>query len=136
MSVNKVILVGNLGKDPEVRYFQNGDGVANFTLATSKSWKDKDTGEKKTQTEWHNIVVFRGLVKVCKDYLKKGDKVYIEGYLKTDKYEKDGVNHYATKIIVDNLQMLGNKPSTEGAYDNASQMPPIEEKAFDDDIPF
>lgn len=136
MSVNKVILVGNLGKDPEVRYFQNGDGVANFTLATSKSWKDKDTGEKKTQTEWHNIVAFRGLVDVCKKYLHKGDKVYIEGSLKTDKYEKDGVNHYTTKIILDNLQMLGNKPSTEGAYDNASPMPQIEDKAFDDDIPF
>ena len=136
MSINKVILIGNLGKDPEVRYFQNGDGVANFTLATSKSWKDKESGEKKAQTEWHNIVVFLGLVDVCKKYLHKGDKVYVEGYLKTEKYEKDGVTHYATKIVVDNLQMLGNKPSTEGAYDNASPMPPVEDKAFDDDIPF
>lgn len=131
--VNKVILVGNLGKDPDIKYFQNGDGVANFTLATSKSWKDKDSGEKKTQTEWHNITAFRGLVKVCKDYLRKGDKVYVEGHLKTEKYEKDGIERYITKIIVDELKMLGNKPNQEGAYDNAV---PMDKKEFDDDIPF
>lgn len=135
--INKVILVGNLGKDPEVRYFNGDNGVANFTLATSKSWKDKASGEKKTQTEWHNIVVFRGLVEVCKKYLRKGDKVYIEGSLKTEKYEKDGVTHYTTKIVVDNLQMLSSKPNTEGAYDNAvpSELP-SGAKEFDDDIPF
>lgn len=131
--INKVILIGNLGKDPEVRYFQSGDGVANFSVATSKKWKDKESGEQKEQTEWHNVSAFRGLVKVCKDYLHKGDKVYIEGHLKTDKYEKDGVTHYATKIIVDELQMLGGKPNQDKAYENAV---PDNSKGFDDDIPF
>lgn len=131
--INKVILIGNLGKDPDIRYFQSGDGVANFSLATSKKWKDKESGEQKEQTEWHNIAAFRGLVKVCKDYLHKGDKVYIEGHLKTDKYEKDGVTHYTTRIIVDELQMLGGKPNQDKAYENAA---PDDRKSFDDDIPF
>ena len=138
--VNKVILVGNLGKDPEMRTFNNGDSVANFSVATSESWKDKQTGEKKTQTEWHNVSAFRKLAEICEKYLKKGDKVYIEGKLKTDKYEKDGVTKYTTRIIADQMQMLGSK-SDEGQVqsqepDQPTQNLTSQNKEFDDDIPF
>jgi single-strand DNA-binding protein len=142
--INKVILVGNLGKDPEVRYFDKDNAVANFSVATSKRWKDKATGEQKEQTEWHNVTAFRGLAKVCETYLKKGDKVYIEGSLKTDKYEKDGVDHYITKIIADELQMLGGKgnsdsePMRETSLERRQrrQSEPAQSKVLDDDIPF
>jgi single-strand DNA-binding protein len=100
-SINKVTLLGNVGKDPEIKTFQNGGKVAKFTLATSESWKDKTTGEKKTKTEWHNIVVqTEGLIGIIEKYVKKGAKLHVEGKLETRKWEKDGVNHYTTEIVL------------------------------------
>ena len=149
MSVNKVILLGRLGKDPEVNYMPNGDAVANFSIATSEKWKDK-SGESHESTEWHNIVAFRRIAEVIGEYVKKGDMIYIEGKLKTDKYEKDGVTRYSTKIIMERLEMLGGKRSEEGDTDDAPQRqeparqttrPAPQAKPqgfdnFDDDIPF
>jgi len=109
--VNKVILVGRLGKDPEVRNLENGVNVANFTMATSETYKDKTTGERKEITEWHNIVLWRGLADVASKYLHKGDMVYIEGKLRTRSWEKEGVTRYTTEIVGDNMTMLGTKPS-------------------------
>ena len=107
--VNKVILVGNLGKDPEVRYLEGGTAVANFSLATTESYKDKQ-GNRIEQTEWHNIVVWRGLAEVAEKYLKKGSQVYVEGKLRTRSYDdKDGVKRYSTEIVADNMTMLGGK---------------------------
>ncbi|MGC1240840.1 MAG: single-stranded DNA-binding protein [Chryseosolibacter sp.] len=107
--VNKVILVGRLGKDPEVRNLENGVSVANFTMATSESYKDRTTGEKKEVTEWHNIVLWRGLAEVSQKYLHKGDLVYIEGKLRTRSWEKEGVTRYTTEIVADNMTMLGSR---------------------------
>ncbi len=108
--INKVILVGNLGKDPEVRYLEGGTAVANFPIATSETYKDRNSGERKTNTEWHNIVLWRGLAEIAEKYLKKGSQVYIEGKLKTRQWQdKDGNNRYTTEIVGDNLQMLGRK---------------------------
>ena len=108
--INKVILVGNLGKDPEVRYLEGGTAVANFPIATSETFKDKASGERKTNTEWHNIVVWRGLAEIAEKYLKKGSQIYLEGKLRTRQWQdKDGNNRYTTEIIADNLQMLGRK---------------------------
>lgn len=108
--INKVILVGNLGKDPEVRYLEGGTAVANFTLATSETFKDRNSGERKTNTEWHNIVVWRGLAEITEKYLSKGMQVYIEGKLRTRQWQdKDGNNRYTTEVVADNLQMLGKK---------------------------
>ena len=107
--VNKVILVGRLGKEPEVRNLDNGATVANFTMATSESYKDKTTGEKKEVTEWHNIVLWRGLAEISQKYLHKGDMVYIEGKLRTHSWEKEGVTRYTTEIVADNMTMLGSK---------------------------
>lgn len=116
-SVNKVILVGNLGRDPEVRYMPNGEAVANFSIATTENWKDK-TGVKQEKTEWHNIVMYRRLAEIAGEYLKKGRPVYIEGRLQTRKWEKDGVTRYTTEIIGDQMQMLGGKEGGGGAsYD-------------------
>jgi single-strand DNA-binding protein len=111
--VNKVILVGNLGKDPEVRYLDNGVAVANFSLATTENYKNKQ-GERVSQTEWHNIVLWRGLAEVAEKYLKKGSSIYIEGKIKNRKWEdKDGNTRYNTEILGDNMTMLGAKPSSE-----------------------
>ena len=107
-SVNKVILVGNLGRDPEVRFMPNGEAVCNFSIATTENWKDK-SGVKQEKTEWHNIVMYRKLAEIAGEYLKKGRPVYIEGRLQTRKWEKDGVTRYSTEIIGDNMQMLGSK---------------------------
>lgn len=107
--VNKVILVGRLGKDPEVRNLDNGATVANFTIATSESYKDKTTGEKKEITEWHNIVLWRGLAEISQKYLHKGDMVYIEGKLRTRSWEKEGVTRYSTEVIADNMTMLSTR---------------------------
>ena len=116
-SVNKVILVGNLGRDPEVRYMPNGEAVANFSIATTENWKDK-SGVKQEKTEWHNIVMYRRLAEIAGEYLKKGRPVYIEGRLQTRKWEKDGVTRYSTEIIGDQMQMLGSKSdSGGGSYD-------------------
>ena len=107
-SVNKVILVGNLGRDPEVRYMPNGEAVCNFSIATTENWKDK-SGVKQEKTEWHNIVMYRRLAEIAGEYLKKGRPVYVEGRLQTRKWEKDGVTRYTTEIIGDQMQMLGSK---------------------------
>ena len=110
-SVNKVILIGNLGKDPDVRHLENGATVANFPIATSENYKDRKTGEKVSQTEWHNIVVWRGLADITERYLKKGDKVYIEGKLRTRSWQdQDGNTKYTTEVVADNLTMLGKSP--------------------------
>lgn len=107
--VNKVILIGRLGKEPEVRNLDNGVSVANFTMATSESYKDRTTGEKKEVTEWHNIVLWRGLAEISQKYLHKGDLVYIEGKLRTRSWEKEGVTRYTTEIVADNMTMLGSR---------------------------
>ena len=133
--VNKVILVGNLGKDPEVRHLDNGVAVANFSLATTENYKNK-AGERVSQTEWHNIVVWRGLAEVAEKYLKKGASVYIEGKIKTRKWEdKEGNTRYNTEILADNMTMLGGKPSSENP---ASSSVPTPDSTADkaDDLPF
>ena len=122
--VNKVILIGRLGKDPEVRNLENGVSVANFTMATSESYKDRTTGEKKEVTEWHNIVLWRGLAEVSQKYLHKGDLVYIEGKLRTRSWEKEGVTRYTTEIVADNMTMLGSRGgggSSGGSSDYSSR---------------
>lgn len=111
--VNKVILIGNLGADPEVRHLENGVTVANFNLATTETFKDRTTGERREQTEWHRVVVWRGLADVVEKYVRKGSKVYVEGKLRTRKWEKDGIDRYTTEIQVDNLTML-DRPATSG----------------------
>tara|TARA_B100001093_G_scaffold233421_1_gene223799 strand:+ start:1068 stop:1514 length:447 start_codon:yes stop_codon:yes gene_type:complete len=145
-SVNKVILIGNLGKDPEVRHLENGAAVANFSIATSENYKDRKTGEKVSQTEWHNIVAWRGLAEIAEKYLKKGAKVYIEGKLKTRTWQdKEGNNRYSTEVITDNLTMLGSAAESMGGsnpikpVENESK--PSNEKEFsspdeNDDLPF
>lgn len=112
--VNKVILIGRLGKDPEVRNLDNGAVVANFSIATSESYKDRTTGEKKEITEWHNIVLWRGLAEISQKYLKKGDMVYIEGKLRTRSWEKEGVTRYTTEVVADNMTMLSPKSGGGG----------------------
>lgn len=109
--VNKVILLGNLGKDPEVRYLDNGVAVANFSLATTENYKNKQ-GERVSQTEWHNVVFWRGLAEVAEKYLKKGDSIYLEGKIRTRKWEdKEGNTRYSTEVLADNMTMLGKKNS-------------------------
>lgn len=108
--VNKVILIGNLGKDPEVRYSPNGGAIANITVATSESWKDKNTGEQVDKTEWHRVVFFRRLAEIAGEYLKKGSKVFIEGKLQTRKWQdKDGQDRYTTEVVANEMQMLDSK---------------------------
>ena len=110
--VNKVILVGNLGKDPDVRYMPSGSAVANVTLATSETWKDKQTGEKQERTEWHNIAFFGRLAEIAGEYLKKGSQVYVEGSLRTRKWQdKSGNDRYTTEVIASDMQMLGGRGS-------------------------
>ena len=147
-SVNKVILVGNLGKDPEIRHLENGATVANFSIATSENYKDRKTGEKVSQTEWHNIVAWRGLAEIAEKYLKKGQKVYIEGKLKTRTWQdQDGNNRYSTEVITDNLTMLGsgnqNESKNNFVDNSANQVSENKnsEKEFsapsdEDDLPF
>jgi single-strand DNA-binding protein len=114
-SVNKVIIVGNLGRDPEVRYMPSGDAVANIAVATTDKWKDKTTGEAREQTEWHRISFFGKLAEIAGQYLTKGSQVYIEGKLQTRKYtDKDGVEKFATEIKADTMQMLGARQGGEG----------------------
>ena len=114
-SVNKVIIVGNLGRDPETRYMPNGDAVTNVAVATTESWKDKNTGEKKELTEWHRITFYRKLAEIAGQYLKKGSQVYVEGRLQTRKWtDKEGVERYTTEIIADTMQMLGSRQGMGG----------------------
>jgi single-strand DNA-binding protein len=151
--VNKVILVGNLGRDPEVRYAPNGQAVANVTLATSESWKDKNTGDKQERTEWHRVVFFGRLAEIAGEYLKKGAQVYVEGRLQTRKWQdKDGADRYTTEIVANEMQMLGSRagagvpsesfnqdqPYGEGAPAGkpAARQPAKVSEGFDDDIPF
>ena len=138
--INKVILVGNLGKDPDMRYTAGGDAVANLSIATSESWNDNQTGEKKEKTEWHRVVFFRRIAEVCGEYLKKGSSVYIEGSLRTRDWEDDqGNKRYTTEIIGREMQMLGGRRS-EDNMDQSPQMnsssPQPEEGLTDDEIPF
>lgn len=129
MSLNKVILVGNLGKDPEVRAIPNGDKVANFSIATTESYKNKQ-GEKTKTTEWHRIVMWRGLAEVAERFLKKGSMVCIEGKLVTRSWDKDGTKCYTTEIIASNMQMLGGGPSDSGSPSQPTQPAPIEDLPF------
>ena len=138
--INKVILVGNLGKDPDMRYTAGGDAVANLSIATSESWNDNQTGEKKEKTEWHRVVFFRRIAEVCGEYLKKGSSVYIEGSLRTRDWEDDqGNKRYTTELIGREMQMLGGRRS-EDNMDQSPQMnsssPQPEEGLIDDEIPF
>ncbi len=111
-SVNKVILVGNLGKDPETRYSPNGGAICNVRLATTRNWKDKATGEKKEETEWHSVVFYDRLAEIAGEYLKKGRSVYVEGRLKTRKWQdKEGQDRYTTEIVADTMKMLGSRPA-------------------------
>lgn len=160
--VNKVILIGNVGGDPEVRYLPNGNAVANVTLATSDSWKDKQTGQQQERTEWHRIVFFGRLAEIVGEYVRKGSKMYVEGRLQTREWEKDGVKRYTTEVVVDingQMQLLDSRPQggegmaprpaqqsrpaaqrpapqqhQQPAQPQAQQMPDYD--SFDDDIPF
>ena len=141
--INKVIIVGNLGSDPEIRTMPNGEQVANITVATSESWTDKNTGEKKTQTEWHRIVLYRRLAEIAGQYLTKGSQVYIEGRLKTRKWQDgNGQDRYTTEIQGDNLQMLGGRQDepkqakSSKAKPNLSNAMDEQGDSFDDNIPF
>ena len=129
--VNKVILVGNLGKDPEVKYLDSGVAVANFSLATTENYKNKE-GDRVSQTEWHNVVLWRGLAEVAEKYLKKGSSVYIEGRIRTRKWEdKDGNNRYNTEILGDSMTMLGGKPLSDSKTEDTSKS-----EKNEDDLPF
>lgn len=133
--INKAILVGRLGRDPEIRYTPDGRAVCNFSIATSDEWKDKDTGEKKERTEWHRIVAFGKLGEICGEYLAKGRQVYIEGRLQTRSWEKDGVTRYTTEIVAADVQFLGGRDSNESTR-SAAMTPPPNASPDDDDIPF
>jgi single-strand DNA-binding protein len=158
--INKVILVGNLGRDPETRYMPSGGAVTNVSIATSKGWKDKDSGEQKERTEWHRIVFFNRLAEIAGEYLKRGSKVYIEGELRTRDWEKDGQKHYTTEIVASEMQMLDSRgemggggggggsqsggsgggqsggQSGGGSASPADDFGPPPSDDFDDDIPF
>ena len=151
--VNKVILVGNVGNDPEVRYMPNGNAVANISIATSDSWKDRNTGEQQERTEWHRVVFFNRLAEIVEQYVKKGTKLYLEGRLQTRSYEQDGVKKYSTEIVANEMQMLDSRGAAEtnqefGDQSNAPSSSPQDSAQnsdqqgsanfdnFDDDIPF
>lgn len=145
-SVNKVILIGNLGRDPELRYTPNGTAVAQFSIATTEAWKDKQSGENQERTEWHRIVMYSRLAEIAGEYLRKGSKIFIEGRLQTRKWQdkNSGQDRYTTEIIADSLQMLDGKGSS-GQSSNNSEAPAQEKEMeashapadnFDDDIPF
>lgn len=147
--VNKAILIGNVGGDPEVRHMPNGNAVANITLATSDSWKDKNTGQQQERTEWHRVVFFGRLAEVVGEYVRKGSKLYIEGRIQTREWEKDGVKRYTTEIVVDiggQMQMLDGKQEggQPAAPQQQRQSAPVQNQApaqvagaeWDDDVPF
>lgn len=131
--MQKFMAIGNLGRDPETRYTQGGSPVTSFSIATSERWKDKQTGEQKERTEWHNCVAFGRLAEIVAQYVRKGSKVYIEGKLQTDSYEKDGIKRYSTKVNVRELQMLDGKGGQQ-EQQGAPDLPAGDD--FDDDIPF
>ncbi len=147
--INKVILVGNLGADPEVRYMPSGGAVTNVTIATSESWKDKQTGEQQDRTEWHRVVFFNRLAEIAGEYLRKGSKVYVEGSLRTRKWQDQaGVERYTTEIVAGEMQMLDGKGGSDAPRSSApasssrntapahSEAPAPMSQDFDDDIPF
>ena len=141
--INKVILVGNLGQDPEVKYTAGGAAVTTLSLATSESWKDKDTGRDQEKTEWHRVVLWRRLAEIAGEYLKKGSKVYIEGQLQTRKWEQDGQTRYTTEVVGRDMQFLdsrGNTSSDSSSYEDVNQDISTEDVPesgiTDDDIPF
>jgi single-strand DNA-binding protein len=147
--INKVILVGNCGKDPETRYMPSGGAVTNVSIATSEGWKDKQTGETKERTEWHNVVFFNRLAEIAGEYLKKGSQIYVEGSLRTRKWQdKEGKDRYTTEIVANEMQMLGSRSgggsdsndySQERTSSSSSAREPaaaMAEDGFDDDIPF
>ncbi len=145
--INKVILVGNLGADPETRYMPSGGAVTNLSLATSETWKDKQSGEQKERTEWHKVAMFNRLAEIAAEYLRKGSQVYIEGKLRTRKWQdRDGNDRYTTEVIADEMQMLGGRggsgmgggPSAGGDPGPGGSAPPRQPGPddFDDDIPF
>jgi len=147
--LNKVMLIGNLGRDPETRYTQSGSAVTRFSVATSESWRDKSTQEMQQRTEWHDVVCFARLGEIASEYLKKGSKVYIEGGLRTSSWEKDGNTRYRTEVIAREMQMLDSRGANPGGYDGEPPQggsqdkradPPQSNESdledFDDDIPF
>jgi single-strand DNA-binding protein len=150
--INKVILVGNLGKDPDTRYMPSGKAVTNFSIATSESWTDKQSGDKQERTEWHNVVLFDKLGEIAAEYLRKGSQVYIEGSLRTRKWQdKEGKDRYTTEIVGRDMQMLGSRggaaggpPGSSGGESRQSRPAAVEDRGppagdeggFDDDIPF
>lgn len=150
-SINKVILVGNLGQDPEVKYMPSGGAVTNISIATTDTWKDKATGEKKENTEWHRVVFFNRLAEIVGEYLRKGSQVYIEGNLRTRKWQdQSGQDRYSTEIVAREMQMLGSRAGGSSDFvppqQGSSQKPPQQQEPqsappqnfdnFDDDIPF
>ncbi len=163
-SINKVILVGNLGQDPEVKYMPSGGAVTNLSIATTDSWKDKNTGEKRENTEWHRVVFFNRLAEIAGEYLRKGSQIYVEGNLRTRSWEDNGVKKYSTEIVAREMQMLGSRaggssdfaPQQQGAgmqqqgggmqqqpaqaqqapQQQSAQQAPQNFDNFDDDIPF
>lgn len=149
--VNKVILIGNVGGDPETRFMPNGNAVTNITLATTDSWKDKQTGQLQERTEWHRVVLFGKVAEIAGEYLRKGSQCYIEGRLQTREWEKDGVKRYTTEVVVDmggTMQLLGGKPdggdrpqrpqqqNQPRPQSQPQQQPAPDYDSFDDDIPF
>ena len=137
--INKVIIVGHLGNDPEMRSMPNGEAVANISVATSEAWTDKNTGERREVTEWHRIVFYRKLAEICGQYLKKGAQVYIEGRLRTRKWQdQNGQDRYTTEIQGDVMQMLGTRPQSADGANNSQPKPQQDASAntFDDSIPF
>jgi single-strand DNA-binding protein len=154
--VNKVILVGNVGNDPEFRVMPNGNGVANVSLATSETWKDKNSGDQQEKTEWHRVIFFNRLAEIVEQYVKKGTKLYIEGRLQTRSWEQDGVKRYTTEVVASEMQMLDSRGGGGNTGDNsfgqgqgssapaaqssstaaAPQAAPANFDNFDDDIPF
>jgi single-strand DNA-binding protein len=139
--INKAILIGNLGRDPEISYTASGVAVAKFSLATSEKWKDKNSGEMQERTEWHRITAFGRLAEICSEYLSKGRQVYIEGRLQTSSWEKDGITRYMTEIIASEMKMLGSRDSFQSVSPSAAvptpEMPgPSFQEGPDDDIPF
>jgi single-strand DNA-binding protein len=146
--INKVIIVGNLGQDPETRYMPSGKAVTNLRIATSESWKDKQTGEQREQTEWHSVVMYDRLAEIAAEYLRKGSQVYVEGKLRTRKWQdKEGRDRYSTEVIANEMQMLGSRGGGAGtesrsepraaAAERPAAAPATErDEVFDDDIPF
>ena len=134
--INKAILVGRLGGDPEVRYTQSGDAVVNFNIATDRRWKDKE-GQQQEHTEWHRIVAFRRLAEICGEYLAKGSLVYIEGRIQTRQWEdQNGIKRYTTEIVANEMKMLSPKNSNQGAGQYGAEEPPLPEPVPGDDVPF